>query len=162
MIPIVSAAEVLPADVAALMADILGRGSAVRMRVTGRSMFPLLPSGATVTVRPVDSETLRPGDILLFQNNLASAVLHRIVRVDVDPARGKMFRTKGDAVMAFDDPVSPGQILGRAVRIERPLSGGRYWAMNLDTRHWRWAGAIIARLQLIGAKVLMTLAALGR
>lgn len=162
MTPISSIAEVPPDDVTALMADILGRGSAVRMRVTGRSMFPLMPSGATVTVRPVDSETLRPGDIILFQNNLASAMLHRIVRVDMDPALGKMFRTKGDALMAFDDPVSSGQILGRAVRIERPLNGGRYWAMNLDTRHWRWLGAIVARLQLIGAKVLMKLLALGR
>lgn len=155
MTSILSSTEALPADITALMADILDRGSAVRMRVTGRSMLPLVPSGATVTVRPVDPQILRSGDILLFQNALASAVLHRIIRVDMDPTHARVFRTKGDAAIAFDNAVLPGQVLGRAVRIERPPIGGRRWTIDLDTRRWRSAGRVIAFFQLVVSKTLL-------
>lgn len=150
-------ADALPADVDALMADILYRGSAVRMRVTGRSMLPLVPSGATVIVRPVDPQTLRPGDIVLYKNTLGAAVLHRIIRVDMDPLRGKVFRTKGDAVIAFDAPVTLGQVLGRAVRIERPLRCGRCWTVDLDSLGWRRAGRVMALFQLVVSKALLTI-----
>ncbi|MFH1984948.1 MAG: signal peptidase I [Pseudomonadota bacterium] len=145
------------AQVTALVAEILGRGSAVRFKVTGGSMRPLVPSGARVVVGPVDTAKLRAGDVVYFKNTQGAPVLHRIVRVDLDSAGRKVFRTKGDALIVFDDPVAPDQVLGRAVRIERPLPGGRRWVLDLDTRRWRWAGAVVAVLQLVGAKVLLKL-----
>jgi len=149
-----------PDEVTELAAEILSRGSAMRVRVTGQSMKPLLPSGAIVVVRPVPTGTLRFGDIVYFRKAMGAAVLHRIVRVDQDSAGSKVYRTKGDALCAFDDPVTPDQVLGRAVRIDRPLPGGRWRTVDLDTRRWRLAGALMALLQLVGAKALLKLRAL--
>ena len=162
MRPVLPIIDATPAEVTALTAEILSRGSAVRVRVTGQSMKPLVPSGARIVVRPVDPEALRSGDIVYFKNALGAVVLHRIVRVDRDAVRGKRFRTKGDALIAFDDPVSPEMVLGRAERIERPLPGGRWRTVNLDTRRWRLAGAIMARLHLVGAKVLLRIRSSGK
>ena len=145
------------AGVTALVADILEGGATVRLKVTGRSMWPLVPSGARVVVRPVDPMALRIGDMLLFRNTLGASVLHRIVRIDRDPDYGRVLRTKGDALGAFDEPVTSDQVLGRAVRIERPLWRGRCWITDLDTPRWRWAGAVAARVQLVGAKLLLKL-----
>jgi hypothetical protein len=149
-------------DITAFMADALATGAAVTVRATGSSMRPLIPSGTRLVIAPVKAESLSIGDILFFRNTLGAGVIHRILRIDVVPIGGVQFRTKGDAILAFDEPVRPDQVLGRVVRIERLLWNERRWAVDLNVRRWIWAGAAIARVQWVGSKIILKLLALIR
>lgn len=144
-------------DRCALMSDILNRGAALKMRVTGGSMRPLVPTGTRVVIRPVRAEGVTRGDVILFRNAVGAAVLHRVIRIDAHRHYGRVFRTKGDAQLAFDDPVTPFQVMGRAVMIERNLPLGGTWTIALDGPVWRRIGAGIAVVQLAGAKMLLKL-----
>ncbi len=149
-------------DITAFMADALKTGAAVSVRVTGKSMRPLTPSGTRLVIAPVKAAALVPGDILFYRNTLGAGVIHRILRIDVDPIVGRQFRTKGDAALAFDEPVRSDQVLGRVVRIERLFKNGRRWVVDLNVRRWVWAGAAIARLQWMGSKMILKLLGLIR
>ena len=102
-----------------LFEDILNSGVGLRVRVTGRSMMPLLRGGELLTLRKVPCSSLKRGDLILFRNREGYPILHRIVHT----IRGKSgviaFQTKGDALIAFDGPVHDQEILGKVCRIEK-------------------------------------------
>ncbi|MCJ7560827.1 signal peptidase I, partial [Candidatus Bathyarchaeota archaeon] len=56
------------------------------------SMEPAIPVGGIVVIKPVDSETLKTGDIICFQLSEDTSVTHRIVNI----TDGGLV-TKGDA-----------------------------------------------------------------
>jgi signal peptidase I len=103
----------------ALFEDILNSGVGLRVRVTGRSMIPLLRGGELLTLRKVPCSSLKRGDLIFFRNREGCPILHRIVHT----IRGKngaiAFQTKGDALIAFDGTVHDQEILGKVCRIEK-------------------------------------------
>jgi len=90
-------------------------------------MMPFLRQGDTVSISP--GQGCQIGDTVLYRAGEA-LVLHRVV-IKKD---GRII-SKGDALGRLDAPVTPEQILGRAVARER---GG--WVRPLDTFGQRWIG----------------------
>lgn len=58
-------------------------GGAGRFRAYGRSMEPVIPSGSSVTIEPVDPEKIDLGDIVVARVGTAT-MLHLVKAVDRD------------------------------------------------------------------------------
>jgi hypothetical protein len=63
------------------VADALGRGEAVKLRVQGVSMLPWLREGEQVRILPATGWRVRRGDIALFWREPGRPILHRVVKV---------------------------------------------------------------------------------
>jgi signal peptidase len=93
-----------------------GQAVAVRIRVNGDSMRPLIRKGRdVVTIVPMDRSPKR-GDIVLFPAKRLGGdyVLHRVVRVD-----GARLLTRGDSCAQPDGWIDADMVWGRAARVER-------------------------------------------
>jgi len=100
----------MPAELELLSRELLN-GQIMRLRSLGGSMIPYLREGDLVTVVPV--KKCRVGDIVLY-NRGNSLIMHRVLAKFSDK-----IITKGDAATRLDPPISPQDILGRAVSYER-------------------------------------------
>lgn len=69
--------------------------------VMSGSMEPMYPVGSLIYTRPVDTNTLKKGDVISFMNDETTVVTHRIDEVITETSEtGEeviRFRTKGDA-----------------------------------------------------------------
>jgi SOS-response transcriptional repressor LexA len=106
----------MPFAFSSLCADLLGAGQRVRFRVGGASMFPAICDGDTVTVAPVASEAIRPGDVVLY-GNARGLTAHRVL--GRSEATVAVFRMRGDAPGSEEERISRTQVLGLVVRLER-------------------------------------------
>jgi signal peptidase I len=131
-----------------LFEDILKNGSALRVKVTGRSMTPFLRGGEILTLKKADCSSLKRGDLILFRNTAGYSILHRIVRVKLGRNGATSFQTKGDALIAFDDPVQENEILGKVCRIE---TGPR--SINMETRTQDRLNYVIAVAGLLKSRL---------
>jgi hypothetical protein len=123
-----------------LLADLLRRGSAVRLEVTGHSMSPFIRSGDVVTIEPLLGHRPAPGEIVALVSEGRLRV-HRLVGWD----RGRaLFR--GDVATEADPAASPDDLLGRVTRVER---GGRRVRLGLGLE--RLAIAWLSRIGLLRA-----------
>jgi len=90
-------------------------GGATPYTVLTGSMEPTYPPGSLVVVRPVEPESIHPGDAITYQleSGKPAVVTHRVVSQGVDGAGEIVFGTQGDA---NEDPdprlVRPVQIKG--------------------------------------------------
>src|SRR3989454_7882575 len=109
--------------------ELLRCGNRVRFRAVGASMQPTIEDGELITVAPVEPAAVKRGDILLYRGE-RGLIAHRLVGLRRS-VKGEDVRylLQGDASVDRDDPVQPGQVLGRVVAVRR---GGRSRA--LDTR----------------------------
>ncbi|WPD23012.1 MAG: S26 family signal peptidase [Candidatus Electrothrix scaldis] len=100
-----------------LVCFLLQRTVSVRIKVSGKSMRPLLRGGETVEIVPFD-ERCPPkiGDILLTCDQHGNPLVHRMCRKYCIHNEWYV-QTKGDACAYFDSPVPLSQILGRVQRI---------------------------------------------
>lgn len=89
----------------------LRQGRTMRFRPLGGSMIPFIRPEDVVTIVP--EKQCHAGDVVLVHRDDA-LLLHRVVAI----FSGRII-TKGDALPLLDLPVSPHDILGRAVRLER-------------------------------------------
>lgn len=66
--------------------------------VLSGSMEPTMPTGGLALVEPVDTASIRPGDIVTFPvpNRPGTLVSHRVTAIEQD-AGGSVLLTKGDA-----------------------------------------------------------------
>jgi signal peptidase I len=123
--------------------DLLKRGHRVRFRAKGNSMHPTIRHGEAIVVEPVSAAEVKTNDIALYRTE-RGVVAHRVIR-RADPwvgltttrdeagaSSGPTFITRGDAAGDPDEPVSPEQILGKVVAVER-----RGRSIGLDTRRAR-------------------------
>jgi hypothetical protein len=118
-----------------LIAELLQEGYRVNFSAPGHSMFPTIMANEAIMVEPIDPETVRMGDILLYRTN-GRLIAHRVVGInmfsdnrssshsdfDIQPSTlspNHFFTFRGDACLSCDMPVKAGQILGKVVSIER-------------------------------------------
>ncbi len=137
-----------PAE-AGLFEEILNMGSSMRIRVTGGSMAPFLRDGEIVNIRKVPHLSLRIGDLIFFKDSQGGAVLHRIMEKRAEDGDTIYFRTKGDAMIAYDDPIPGMNVLGKICRIERTDSGGQSRDIDLESSRWRMINATIFLIQRV-------------
>ncbi len=105
---------------------LLRQGYGVRFYAKGWSMYPAIRDGEMITVEPAIPSQVKRGDILLHSNN-RRVIAHRVVRIarrkglldSPTSVPGIFFILRGDASSACDDPVDPGQVLGKVVSVER-------------------------------------------
>lgn len=108
----------LPAPTAELLTWLLREGFDVRIRLSGWSMKPLVPSGSVLHFRGF-SRSGEPsiGDVVLARLPNDALVAHRVVALDSD-----RIWTKGDACRTADGPLSRNSVIARAVRLEGRIS----------------------------------------
>lgn len=127
-------------------------GSALTV-LTG-SMTPEIPVGSVVVIRPVDTGTLRVGDVVTYQAEPGKPgyITHRIEKVD-STTTPTSFVLKGDANRGPDlDPVVPDQIRGE-VWFHVPYLGA-----IRDALHGKGGITLVAML-LLGGYALSQLGA---
>lgn len=92
--------------------------------VLSGSMEPALPVGSVIFVRPVQPDTIQPGDIITYRvgGNEKSFVTHRVVEVQ-GAGSTIAFRTKGDANDNLDDGLVPAHAVKGQVWIVIPVVG---------------------------------------
>ncbi|UCG43080.1 MAG: S24/S26 family peptidase [candidate division WOR-3 bacterium] len=140
-----------------LMRAVLARGLPFRFRARGWSMSPFIRDRDVITIVPVDSTSLKIGDIVAFAGpDGQRLVVHRVVG-----RRGTDLRIQGDsAARAADDLVPESSVLGRVKRVER--NGQQVW-FGLGTE--RLVVAFLSRkrvLSLLVMKVRALVRRLGR
>jgi signal peptidase I len=98
---------------------LLAEGTAIRVKAEGFSMYPYIRPGSVLYIEPVDLDSgLVTGDIIAWKRE-SGFVVHRLVRI-YERENLKYFVTRGDSIMAEDEPVLFGQIAGRVVKVEYP------------------------------------------
>lgn len=130
-----------------LIRSLLQQGLRVRIRVTGKSMRPLLSGGEIVEVVPCAKENPALGDLVLYCVTPRNPVIHRVIRHRYDKG-GLYLQTKGDACAAADDFIPVNQVFGRIERIiavDEGLSGKVVSVKHLRTPAMR----LKARLTVI-------------
>lgn len=91
----------------------LRQGKVMFYREMSSSMVPFIRQGDLVKVIPPPCRRPQLGEIVLWQRG-ESLVLHRVVaRFD------NRIITKGDALASWDAPISPEDILGKAISRQR-------------------------------------------
>jgi len=95
----------------------LARSIPLEIRMSGSSMRPAIEDGDLITILPV-SDTIRPGDIVLYQSRFDTAVIHRVIRIDRSSSE-RMVVTRGDASSQNDLPVPLHRILGVVKGVKR-------------------------------------------
>jgi hypothetical protein len=101
-----------------LCTDLLDRGYHVRFRAPGRSMYPTIREGETITVKPILSKDVRKEDILLCRLE-GSLIAHRVARIERSGDDAPHFILRDDTVGISYETVEAGQVLGRVVCVER-------------------------------------------
>jgi signal peptidase I len=142
--PADSARPLLSAVASELFEEILKMEKDLRIRVTGTSMIPFIRNGEYVTIKRVKPSRLNSGDIVFFRGLDNECILHRIMLKGNNENGTPVFQTKGDAMMAFDAPVSEDRILGRVFRIEKKDIHGIAKITDLQSGKWRIINHLLA------------------
>jgi signal peptidase I len=147
------AQRVLTTELLGLFEDILNNGINIRVRVTGRSMYPFLHGGEVLTIKSVPCLSLRTGDLIFFRDSYGRPVIHRLLGMKLSPDGYGILQTKGDSLKAFDRPVRNDQILGKVIKIDKTthVSGAGHINMNLSP--WRMINYAIAIINYMQSKV---------
>lgn len=117
--------------------ELLNNRNMVKFQAPGVSMSPFIRHNEMITVKPCSHKDLTFGDIILYygfgnQSRQLSIpledkkIVHRFLwRREID-GESRLI-TKGDNNYLCDPPVSPQQILGKVVEIEK-----KGWRLRLD------------------------------
>ena len=133
-----------------MLRELIDRDISVRIRVTGSSMQPFLLGGETVTLRHVQKETLRIGDLIFFVDNDNRPIMHRIVRLRFRDETIQL-QTKGDGLRGLDAPLDATQVLGRVEHVTYPQTdnrSGHPTSLYLDRSLQRVQSVFLARRSL--------------
>ena len=134
-----------------LFQDILESGFYIRVKATGRSMWPIVKWGDIVILKKVKISSLKIGDLILFKTSQGNPILHRIVLILKTKT---LFRTKGDALMVFDAPIEKGFVMGRVEKIEQISSKGSIRSITITSGPWKMINFVIALTSLFVGAVL--------
>jgi hypothetical protein len=118
-----------------LAADLLRRGSPLRIKARGGSMTPFVRDGDVALVAPIDGRKVGIGDVICYETPTGKLLLHRLIAGDRDRVVAK-----GDA-LTFVEVIDRTRLLGKVVAVERHGTVKR-----LDTRVAGWRNRVIALL----------------
>jgi signal peptidase I len=99
--------------------SLLAEGKTIRVKAEGFSMYPSIKPGSVIFIEPYKkgAEPV-PGEIIAWKRD-SGFVVHRLVKCYKQKYQ-KYFVTRGDSIMAEDDPVLFDQIAGKVVKVENP------------------------------------------
>jgi len=113
--PVVESLRPLRLDRSAMIGiaqDVVGVGSALRVRAPGGSMMPTIPRGALIRIGPVPVSGIARGDVVLALTADGEPVIHRVVSVSAD--RVVM---RGDASITIDPAIPLTRVIGVATHV---------------------------------------------
>ncbi len=93
-----------------LRKEAISKGHSVQTVASGYSMFPFLRKGDLLTVEPVPMETIKRGDIVVFEIG-EKWIAHRVIKIRSNPESFE-FLLRGDTCMAFDPIVYSENYIG--------------------------------------------------
>lgn len=129
-----------------LILEELLNGKEVGLRVSGKSMHPLIRQGDSIRLEKCTAGALAIGDIITFKMD-GNYFTHRLLWA-TKRANGIRLITKGDNEINTDPPVLPLSVIGKVAFIER---GNR--TLRLNTPFWRSINRllwVISLLETIG------------
>ena len=125
-----------------LILEQLRKEKKITLRVSGRSMYPLIRKGDPIYVGQCNPRVLSIGDIITFKKN-DIYITHRVLWI-TRKGSNIGFMTKGDNEITVDTPVSPRHIVGKVVAIQR---GDQ--TLHLETPSWRFMNRLLGLLFLV-------------
>ncbi len=140
----IPAGTVAPEAIRQVFIDLLREGYIIRSWAVGESMAPCIKKGDLLLVKPISLEEAGIGEIVAYRKDESQSVLttHRVVARGKDQGRPYLM-TQGDRNIYRDLPLSPQDVLGKVVGIER-----KGQLLSLETPSYRLRGYLIARLSL--------------
>jgi len=100
-----------------LAIEVLNKTGLLRLSAFGSSMLPTFYPGDILTIRREPLTAIHSGDVVLYTRG-DRFFIHRNLR-SVQTASGRALVTRGDSMPQVDEPVTPTELLGRVVNIER-------------------------------------------
>jgi signal peptidase I len=125
-----------------LILEKLGSGEEITLRVSGKSMFPLMKQGDSIRIERCAPEVIGLGDIITFKR-AGTYYTHRLLCV-VKRGDGIRLITKGDSEINTDPPVPPDQVLGRVAAIQK-----KNRTLYLKTPFWRFMNRLFGVFSLV-------------
>jgi signal peptidase I len=99
-------------------------------------MHPAIKDGEIVMVKHIEPSKVKRGDIILYKacEVGGSVIAHRVITVNKRKETVTSFVLRGDASQTCDLPITPEQILGKVISVERAgrkidLAGNRAKAL---------------------------------
>ena len=99
--------------------QLLSKSVPIEIKMSGSTMSPVIEDGDLITIEPIQENSLRPGDIILYNSLRDTAVIHRVVRLEKGDSADRSVITRGDAASQNDLAVPFHRVLGRVKLIER-------------------------------------------
>lgn len=93
--------------------SMLNFNNIVKLRVGGKSMYPILKSGDEITIERSDINSLKKGDIIVFKN-AEKWVCHRLHKIIIQD-NSLTFSTKGDSCKCKDKLVFEEEYIGKVI-----------------------------------------------
>lgn len=125
-----------------LILEELLNGKEIGLRVSGKSMHPLIKHGDSIRIEKCAPGALAIGDIITF-NKKGIYFTHRVLWRTKKGNRIGLI-TKGDNEINIDPPVSANHILGKVVAIGRANR-----TLRLETPSWRFMNRLLGFLFLL-------------
>lgn len=102
-----------------LATEVLHSTGQLRLAAMGQSMLPTIWPGDVLSIRAIQFEQVRAGDVILFTRD-DRFFIHRVVRkFATGGSGGPRLVTRGDSMRATDAPVSPEELLGKVESVSR-------------------------------------------
>lgn len=95
--------------------ELLDKGTSIRIKASGYSMYPAIRPGNTLIIKPVEPEELKCGMIIAWKRK-KDMVVHRLVLAYESDGK-RYYITRGDSCKSSDKPVSHDMIAGRVEAI---------------------------------------------
>jgi len=95
--------------------ELLDKGTSLRIKASGYSMYPAIKPGNTIIIKPVPHAELKCGMIIAWKRK-KDIVVHRLVLAYESNGK-KYYITRGDSCSASDRPVTTDMIAGRVEAI---------------------------------------------
>lgn len=114
-----------------LILEQLRKEKKITLRVSGRSMHPLIGEGNPIQVEKCNPRALSIGDIITFRKNDAYFT-HRVLWI-IKKGDDMGLITKGDNEIHPDPLISPSHVVGKVVAITGPNG-----TLHLETPYWRF------------------------
>jgi hypothetical protein len=91
--------------------------TSISFRAEGQSMYPAIRDGESIVVRPVNTDQIVRGDVLLCRQG-DRALAHRVVDLS-GVGRERVVRMRGDAKRDCDAPIAASSVIGRVTSVRR-------------------------------------------
>lgn len=130
--------------------QLLHEGRTVQVPVYGMSMFPILMPRDTVQIKRIAFEEMKPGHVLVFEQN-GQWVAHRLIKKDQG---NQALITRGDGLPYNDASVTAASARGIITKVIKTRSP---FAWSINTRIDRflvWAAPVTGRVFWIMGRVV--------